>query len=178
MERLATVAEAEAWILEALRDDDCLYIRPRGYEQSVRLYATRLSGGFLATLIDGREASARFGVPASEFAYPGLLRALARLTESEACFWFYVTDPDNALSLLQWTLPNNPGSTSDQHLKAFEQTPARQGGCSHLGLLAAGARWLLWHSHIPDEEFEITFHASRPLCQALLAALGLHPQAA
>lgn len=99
-------------------------------------------------------------VIAPRFSLDELVTALKRRLGSGAAFWFWVVDPDNALSLLRPVELADP-SFSDYalRLKHFTDNPAEQGGESFLGLIPASKDWLLVHEFSPGNDFTLSFHA-------------------
>jgi hypothetical protein len=96
-----------------------------------------------------------------------LVRQVAQVTGRERAFWFYVTDPDNCLSVVNWVRTCNYECALDSQLSNFETEPAIQGGVSRLGLLGSSGQWLLLHEYHPDEEFSISFHGPLTTCDEL-----------
>ncbi len=93
------------------------------------------------------------------------------MTDDEQAYWFYVTDPDNALSLLSWVRICNYEYAVEYHLSSFETSPTPEGGVARLGLIGAGTQWMLLHEHNPCNDFKIEFHGSVAMCRAVTELL-------
>ncbi len=161
-----TVEAARAWIQSSLLGRDAGLSTSR-FESRVILCQIRLRGSFLASLINRAEESASYSAPEGRFRYQELIRQVARVTGGEKAWWFYVTDPDNALSVLEWVRECHYDCALDASLSHFETNPAAEGGVCRLGLLGSSGRWLLFHECEPDELFTLSFHGPGDLCADL-----------
>lgn len=152
------------------------YFAPTGFESSLALYHTRLAGSFVLSLIDGTASPAPFRVPEGRSAYNELVRAVQRASDGESAYWFYVTDPDNAQSMLEWVHRCHFEHALDYRLESFERTPAAQGGCSWLGLAGASRRWLLLHEYNQCNSFGLSIHGPLAFCRAVAAGVGVQAE--
>jgi len=87
------------WIAQNLWDEN--YFSAALFPRSVRLYRTPLDSPMLVRIIDGTTVGAKW----SKFRlgkFTLLVNTIKELTRREAAFWFYITDPDNALSIIEW----------------------------------------------------------------------------
>jgi hypothetical protein len=165
------VEEMRAWIVNTLIGPN-KYFAPTGFESTTSLYHTALPGSFVLSVIDG-VSPAPFRVPGGRSAYNELVRVVQRVSDDEQAFWFYVTDPDNAFSMLEWVQPCNYDHALDHRLESFERSPAIEGGRSLLGLAGASRRWLLLHEYEQSESFEISVYGPSEFCRAIAAGVGL-----
>lgn len=164
--------EMKAWISETQIGPDG-YFAVTGFESSMSLYHTALSGSFVLSVIDGRARPAPFRVPDGHSAYNELIRVVRRVSLDEQACWFYVTAPDNAFSTLEWVQKCNYNHALDYRLESFERSPAAEGGLSLLGLVGASRRWLLLHEYEQSESFDISVYGSTEFCHAIAAGVGL-----
>ncbi len=94
----------------------------------------------MLSVIDGSTRPAAFRVPSGS-GYCELIRVVRRVSADEPAYWFYGTDPDNALSVLSWLHRCHYDHALDHRLESFETEPAREGGCSWLGLAGGSRQW-------------------------------------
>ena len=160
----------ETWLRSTQFSDD-RYFSPSGFEDSVQLYHTPLDLSFVQTVIDGTSRHAPFSNKNDGSRYQALVDAIRTVTEDEPAYWFYVTDPDNAVSLLSWIRVCNYEYAVEYHLSCFETSPAPEGGLAQLGLVGEDTRWMLLHQHNPCNDFRIEFHGSTALCSAVAELL-------
>jgi hypothetical protein len=165
------VDDVRAWIDGTLIGSDG-YFAPTGFASSVPLYQTPLRGSFVLSVIDGSARLAPFRVPDGRSAYNELIRVVRRVSADEPAYWFYGTDPDNALSVLSWVHRCHYEHALDYRLGSFETEPAQEGGRSWLGLAGQSRRWLLLHEYNPCNSFAITVHGPSEFCRAVAAGVG------
>ena len=163
-----------AWINRTLIGPDG-YFAPNGFEFTLPLYHSPLHGSFLLSVIDGSAQPATFSVPSGRSPYNEPIRTVRHVSEDDPAFWFYGTNPDNALSLLSWVHRCHYDHALDYRLESFETEPAAEGGCSWLGLASASRKWLLLHEYSPSNSFDISVHGTLGFCQAVAAGVGLLP---
>jgi hypothetical protein len=169
--RRVVVEDMTAWINGALMGPDG-YFTPTGFEYSLPLYNTPLSGSFVLSVIDGSAHPAPFRVPSGS-GYCELIRSVQRVSTDEPACWFYGTDPDNAVSVLSWVRQCNYDHALDHALESFETEPAREGGCAWLGLAGESRRWLLLHEYSSCNSLGITIHGPAEFCRAVAAKVGI-----
>ena len=166
------VEDVRAWITGRLIGPDG-YFAPIGFASSITLYHTSRSTARLccpSSMAAARPAP--FRVPDGRSAYHELVRVVRRVSADEPAYWFYGTDPDNALSVLSWVRRCHYDHALDHPLESFETEPAQEGGCSWLGLMGESQWWLLLHEYSPCNSFGITVHGSPEFCQAVAAGVG------
>jgi hypothetical protein len=166
------IEEIRAWITGRLIDADG-YFSPAGFEFAVSLYSTPLSWSFVLSLIDGGTQPAPFRVADGRSKYEELIRAVKQASRNEAAFWFYITDPDNCHSVLEWVEPCHYDHTLHAHLQWFETSPADEGGCSYLGLAGSSKQWLLLHEYNRANSFGISLHGPSEFCRQVAASVGI-----
>ena len=159
-------ATARDWIGSRLIGPDS-HFAPNGFEASVTVYRIQMRGSFLASLINGVQEMTSFSAPSGRYRYNELVRQVAQVTGREPAFWFYVTDPDNCLSVVNWVHACNYECALDSPLSSFETELAVQGGVSRLGLVGGSGQWLLLHEYHSDEEFSISFYGLLTICNEL-----------
>lgn len=169
------IEDVKSWISGTLIGSDG-YFAPTGFEASLSLYHTKLGGSFVLSLIDGSARPAAFRVPQGRSAYNELVRLVQRVSGDEQAYWFYVADPDNALSVLEWVHRCYYDHALDYRLESFERTPAAEGGCSWLGLVGASRRWLLLHEYNQGNSFGISIHGPAEFCRAVAAGVGVEAE--
>jgi len=166
------IEDMKAWVNSTLIGSDG-YFAPFGFASNLTLYHTPLGGSFVLSLIDGSARPAPFRVPAGRSAYNELVRTVQRASGDEKAYWFYVTDPDNALSVLEWVHHCNYNHALDYWLESFERSPAAEGGCSWLGLAGLGRQWLLLHEYNQCNSFGISVHGTIEFCRTVAAGIGI-----
>jgi hypothetical protein len=164
--------DMKAWVSGTLIGPDG-YFAPTGFPSSRTLYHTPLAGSFVLTLIDGSARPAPFRVPEGRSAYGELVRVVQRVSAGEPAYWFYGTDPDNALSVLEWVHRCHYDHDPGYRLEAFERSPAAEGGRSWLGLAGGSRRWLLLHESDPSTSFSISVHGRPEFCQEVASGVGI-----
>lgn len=167
------IEEVKAWINDKLIGPDGFF-DPSGFETSHTLYHTPLTWSFVLSLIDGITCPAPFRVAKGCSPYNELIRSVQRTSGNEPAYNFYVTDPDNALSILQWVHRCNYERHLGHLLESFERSPAEEGGCSWLGLTGVSRQWLLLHKYNQCNSFSISIHGSPKFCQAVAADVGVN----
>jgi hypothetical protein len=140
--------ETELW-------DDC-YFQPERLGPKSILYSTSFSGPLIGLLIEGHQARAPWRTEE-------LFTRLRPLAERYPCSWIHITDPDDAVSVLQWEQPYSPDLFTPRQLWVFEMFPADQGGRSRLVLAFHDHSGLIVFEFHPGRSFEIAFygHAER-----------------
>lgn len=167
-----TTVGMKEWIARVLIGSDGYFV-PQGFESSLQLYLTPLSGSFLLSLLDGIATPLPFLVCEGRSRYAELIRAVQRGSDYETANWFYITNPDNALSILEWVRPLRREHPVDVWLDEFERSPAKEGGVAFLGLAPDSKRWLLLHEYEQSESFKITVHGAADFCARVAEAVGL-----
>jgi len=166
---LHSIEEVKEVIRTVLLTDDGAFA-PRDFQSVATIYRARLRGSFVDALISGAEEEVGFWAPAGRNRFSELLRWLGQLTGHEPAFWFYVCDSVGGQSHLSWVRVANHepgGDFLNVPLAQFEIEPAPTGGGAYLGLLGAGGKWLLLHTHYAEQEFEISIHGATKLCNDL-----------
>lgn len=166
------VEKMTAWIGTELIGPD-RYFAPTGFESSLVLYHTELPDSFVLAVIEGSTRPAPFRVPKGQSSYRELVRAVHRLSDEAPACWFYITDPDNCFSILEWVRPCGDGDSPGWWLECFERNPAAQGGISWLGLAGADRRWLLLHEYNQGNSFEISIYGPSDFCRAVAVHMGV-----
>ena len=169
------IEDVRAWIDGTLNGPDG-YFAPTGFASVLPLYHTALRGSFVLSMITGTARPAPFRVPDGRSAYHELIQAVRRASADEPAYWFYGTDPDNALSVLSWVRRCHYEHALDHALQSFETEPADEGGCSWLGLVGESRRWMLLHEYDPGNSFAINVHGPPEFCRAVAAGLGADAQ--
>ncbi len=164
--------EIETWILTKQFSADG-YFTPNGFERTVTLYETPIDLSFVLSMIDGTAKAASFDDGTGRSQYKQLISAVRSATNNQQAYWFYGTDPDNALSVLSWVRENNYEYATEWNLGNFETSPAPEGGVSWLGLVAIDKQWLLLLEHNPCNEFTIKLHGPSNLCSAVMQTLNV-----
>jgi len=147
---------------------------PAIFEFSATVYRARLKGSFLSTLLNGVDEEISFSAQPGKNRYHEMLRWLRQLSGYEDCFWFYILDNSEGKSTLSWVKKARFASKSgdgdndgDLFLSHFQSQPAYQGGGAYLGLIGESGKWLLLHTHYPEQEFEIAIYGPTKLCNDL-----------
>lgn len=166
------IEDMKAWVSGTLIGPDG-YFSPTGFDASLTLYHTPLGGSFVLSIIDGSARPAPFHVPEGRSMYNELVRAAQRASGGEPAYWFYVTDSDNALSVLEWMHRCNYDDALDHCLESFERTPAVEGVFSWLGLAGASRKWLLLHEYSQCNSFGMSVHGPPDLCRAVATGVGI-----
>lgn len=119
------------------------------------------------------EEEIAFFAPAGKNRLDELHKWLAKLVSKEPTFWFSIVDRQKSAEYVERA---RSGEHSD-FLKRFASDSAA-GAHSYLGLLAESGDWLLLHSLLPGEEFQISIHGQTRLCRDLCRLLRVSgPQA-
>jgi hypothetical protein len=143
---------------------------PRDFESTATIYRARLRSSFVDALINGAEEEVGFSARPGRSRYSEALKWLGQLTGHEQAFWFYICDSAQGRSNLRWvrSAHNEPaGDFSNAPLAQFEIEPAAMGGGAYLGLVGVSGKWLLLHTHYPEQEFEISIYGPTKLCNDL-----------
>jgi len=151
------------------------------YEFSATVYRARLKGSFISTLLNGVEEEVSFQARPGKNRYHEMLRWIRQLTGYEDCYWFYILDDAEGKSTLAWVKKarfagkNGDGDSDDGDLflNYFQTQPATPGGAAYLGLMGESGKWLLLHTHYPEQEFEVAIHGRTKMCNDLCKLLHL-----
>lgn len=127
------------------------YFEPERLGPRALLYATTFSGPLVGLLINGHAERAPWRTDE-------LFDRLRPLAERHACSWLYITDPDDALSVLQWEQPYHRDWFSSRRLLVFDLSPAEEGGMCHLVLAFHDRRGIIVFAFHPGQSFEIAFY--------------------
>lgn len=120
------------WIEQTLWGEN--YFEPGRAGDCVEVFQCGVSFPLVASLIDGCHGTPQWARGASPSNTKALFDAIRPLVQRDGASWFYVTDPDNALSVLHWTRVINAAFFNEYVLQEFELNPAEEGGDSHLGI--------------------------------------------
>lgn len=165
-----TELSAVAWINSSLFGPDS-YFSPSRFESVVTVCSANLCGDKLAEISDQNGAG---GLSAFEgrLRYSTVIRELVRLGNQERAYLFYLTDPDNCMSILNWVREYRYEWGLDEVVLQFVKEPTAQGGAARLGILACDGQWMLLHEFFHDEELLISLHGPRSLRVELASAIG------
>ena len=122
----------QAWIEQSLWKD-CYFV-PSLAGEGVEIFRSGVSFPLLASLIDGCHGTPHWPQGASRSLTAALFDAIRPLVRRDGASWFYITDPDNALSVFHWEKVIDPDFLNEFQLQEFELRPAEEGGTSCLGI--------------------------------------------
>ena len=120
----------------------------------IELGSFKFKEPLLANVIDGCLKTAKWKLNKPCGATRSLFQNLKPLVSQHGASWFYITDPDNALSVINWQR-----EATDFHenvLSVFEKEPALQGGVAYLCLIFHNLKSLLVFEY--DEELNINYY--------------------
>lgn len=118
------------WVETSLWDEE--YFDPSRLSPGVVIFSSGVSWPLVTSLINGCGGTPTWHLEASEQATPALFRSLRGLVRRYGASWFYVTDPDNALSVFHWEKEIDADYFNEFELAEFEKNPAEEGGISYL----------------------------------------------
>ena len=125
-----------SWVESELWDEE--YFAPHRLSEGVEIFRCGLSFPLIASLIDGCRGEPQWVRGSDETYTDALFRALRGLVRQYGASWFYITDPDNALSVFEWEREIDSGYVTSlplfnsSPLDEFEKNPAQEGGNSSL----------------------------------------------
>ena len=131
----------QAWIETELWADG--YFCPSRLGSPVELFRSGVSYPLVASLVDGCRGTPTWSSFGSLSPTDSLFRRVRGLVRRHGASWFYITDPDNALSVFHWSKVIDADVFRPWELAEFERNPAEQGGCSHLGIAFHSKQGLL-----------------------------------
>ena len=173
---METPNQAEVWIRQRLFDEHGYLSQEQmraNFERHGLIFEVQMSDALLESIINDQHAKRATPSQTLGYRYRDLLQGIHAVTNDERCYWFYVTDPDNALScidrVVEWQGPCYP---MEHHLNWFIEEPAAQGGNACLGLLGADGRWTLAH-FFNCESICVEFFGADLLCRELFKQIGL-----
>lgn len=137
------------WIKNDLWGEN--YFEPERLGPKTVLYTVTFDGPLVGLLIDGHVAH-------SPWLTDEFFDRLRPLAERHPCSWLYITDPDDALSIVQWEQPYDPDWFTRRRLWVFETSPADEGGRCHLVLAFHDRRGIVVFVFHPCQSFEISFY--------------------
>lgn len=71
--------------------------------------------------------------------------------------WIYINDPDNALSVIEWTKKIEPAYYNQYVMEEFERNPAVEGGISQLVLMFGDRKGIVVFLFGDEEAFKISY---------------------
>ena len=113
---------------------DGIYFDPNKLGVKEELYKSGASFPLVTSLIDGCGVVASWSNDTGLSKTETFFNRLRGLVRRYGASWFYVTDPDNALSIFHWEEQINPDYFNSSKLSVFEKYPAEEGGTSYLGI--------------------------------------------
>ena len=158
----------EEWVTTSLWEDG--YFVPEKLGISVELYRSGASFPLVTSLIDG------CGVIADWSNEPGLsktdtfFKRLRGMVRRHGASWFYVTDPDNVMSVFKWEETINPDLFNSWKLQEFETNRAAEGGISRLGIGFHDGRGMIIFEL--DSTFTITGYGTDEFIDDVNAAIA------
>lgn len=177
-----TLRELATWVRKHLISSDPAYPifeiysdfsnRKSKLGKETVLYSARIPDSFVLAVIEGN-------VTPAPFKYADLMKAVMSATNEQPCYWVYITEPDNALAVVEQLRPHRWEALYSQYyqLEAFEKNPAAEGGCSYMCLLPEDKSWLLVHELIPMDSFTISLHSDENFSERVLGMLGVQASA-
>jgi len=131
----------QAWIETELWADG--YFCPSRLGSPVELFRSGVSRPLVASLVDGCRGTPTWSSYSSLSPTDSLFRRVRGLVRRYGASWFYITDPDNALSVFHWSKVIDADAFGPWELAEFERNRAVEGGCSHLGIAFHSKQGLL-----------------------------------
>lgn len=110
-------------------------------------------------------------VKKSGFSYSDLFQAIKKISNHSDAHFFYIRNPDNCLSLLDYIGKCDFTHSSHDILRLFEMVPAAQGGNNYLLLLSENKDWLVDFQYIPGNDFLIFARGDPSFTDCLLEEL-------
>ncbi len=154
-----------AWIGDNLWEG--AYFAPAVLGPAHVLFASNCEWPLLANVIDGvpRQDPWPLALGSRSLTNSFFMR-LRPLVSRCPAWWVYITDPDNALSVIHWERQIHPEYFNASVLEAFEVERAAEGGDSRLVLFFADREGLLVFE-LGSEQLRIVFHGTADRLQAI-----------
>lgn len=160
------------WVLEEAWDEN--YFRPDFLGPKHLIHSIEWGLPLVATMIEGLPASPRWrmnGVGATEALFSILNDAIG----SREATWIFVSNPDNAVSILKAAYPATSEGSAVRNLWLFETNSVDEGGNQHLALIfedRSGAV-VFTREFVRFSGFEIAFYGADETWSQLSSALGI-----
>ena len=163
-------ASVASWIREQLWSDG--YFAPERLAPVRVLFSTGVRSPLLVNVIDGGPREHSWPqVTGSTSPTESLFVRLRPLVAQHPAAWVYITDPDNALSLVHWEREARAELFTPHVLEVFEREPAREGGLARLVLGFADRQGLLVFE-LGEEDLRILLYATPARRREVVALLG------
>lgn len=147
----------QTWIEHDLWADG--YFTPTLAGDQQELFRSGISFPLITSLINGCHGKPTWDLQPSESPTNALFQSVRPLVKNRGASWFYITDPDNAFSILHWVKAIAPDEFNEYPLQEFELNPADQGGVSYLGLAFHDQQGILVFE-LNSEFFSLSFYGS------------------
>lgn len=168
-ERYLKKMSLTSWVESKLWDDR--YFDPTKLSAGVEVFRSRLSFPLVASLIDGCHGAPQWEREQHETPTDALFRALRGLVQRYGASWIYITDPDNALSVVQWEKEIDPEYFNSYQLIEFEKNPAEEGGASFLCVAFHDREGIVVIEC--ETSLNITLYGTSARMDAMLESLGV-----
>ena len=147
-----------------------LYFKPTLLGDEFEIFRSGASFPLVTSLVDGCQSEPNWAREPAEAPTDALFASLKPIVARLGASWFYVTDPDNALSLLEWEEEINPDSFNSLILQEFETNRAVEGGTSYMCIAFHDRSGLIVFRL--DNYFRICFYGSNHRKKDLQKALS------
>lgn len=161
--------EIKKWIKEHLWEDD--YFTPEKLGPKHNIYSSNYRWPLITSLIEGNGTKATWNLTNERGLTESFFQSVKPLISRYNASWFYVTDPDNALSVFEWEKEIDSKYFNDYELKEFQENPAKEGGSMYLGILLHSLDGMILFDL--SQIFEINFYGTDTKWKDLKNLLGL-----
>jgi hypothetical protein len=162
--------DVKKWVEEHLWNDE--YFTPEKLGSKHTIYSSEYRSPLITSLIEGHGTKAIWKLSNERGLTESFFQNVKPLVSRYHASWFYVTNPDNVLSVFEWEKEIDSKSFNANELKEFEKNPAKEGGSMYIGILLHSLDGLILFelSHI----FEISFYGTDMKWNDLKNLLGMH----
>jgi len=149
----------EKWIVTKLWRDS--YFTPSNFDEAFEMYRCGLSTTLLASLLDGCGGEPVWCRDLPLTNSNTLFKHLKTFSHRVGgCTFLYITDPDNALSIIHWERVMDDDCSWGLLLEEFERNPAQEGGTSYLVCAFNNQKSVVVFEK-DVEDFMITFYGTK-----------------
>ena len=143
-----------AWIENNLWSEN--YFQPSLAGDESEIFRSGASFPLVTSLIDGCSGSPTWTRQPAESPTGSLFESLRPIVAKYGASWFYVTDPDNALSVFHWEREIDAQYFNQYVLDEFEKNRAVEGGASYMCIGLHDQSGVIVFEL--DESFKISFY--------------------
>jgi hypothetical protein len=162
------ILKVKKWVKENLWDD--LHFTPDKIWNKTNFYKCDYSMPFVCYLITGHENFASWEKNEGKNLAISFFENIKKVVRKYKASSFYITDPDNALSVFEWEIKIKPEYFNVNILEEFQLNPAKEGGVSYLGLFFHNYKGITLFELDP-ESLEINFYGENDLLNEIKEVL-------